>query len=423
MADRNVFSGGTSSADSGVTNVFLSHADTDAVLARQLSEAIQTRRANVQVFVSSIPGAIPTGKEWLSEIEQQLKAADAYLLLLTPASIARLWVWFEAGAAFMSGKKVIGICAPGMKKGAVPSPLSGHQLLSLDALCECVQVFKDLGADPANIETVVESMRSASEQATLLHLEASGWRGMMHAERYFAWSGPLESLADWNGVACPHDLMEVLWRSGMTPWLLEPGDLRSNVSPGFQQIFQTDRQGGKRAVIADDGRVLCVRDTTQEEKQLIESDVALWLEWNQLLDELERLSESTDITLQCSRSVLLPMDLDHRYRRLGRSQSTRAQLALTSGSCAMDLQLSGTEVSRPGHINAAIQPGYLGSPQVLYFERNSLGTGGGEDFMGGIYATTKNSVLRNGVSGCFTNGRIESMKSVSGMSGRVRACA
>src|SRR6185312_3079362 len=126
-----------------INRVFLSHADTDVDLARAVHDELRRAKPDLEVFVSSIPGAIPTGQEWLGEIKRQLKAADAYLILLTPASVQRLWVWFESGAAFMNDKKVIAVCAPGMQKNSVPSPLSGHQLLSFHSTEECEQVFRE----------------------------------------------------------------------------------------------------------------------------------------------------------------------------------------------------------------------------------------------------------------------------------------
>ena len=38
----------------------------------------------------------------------------ADLALLTAASTQQLWVWFESGAAFISDKQFVGVCAPGI---------------------------------------------------------------------------------------------------------------------------------------------------------------------------------------------------------------------------------------------------------------------------------------------------------------------
>jgi hypothetical protein len=126
-----------------VKRMFLSHAETDTALAQLLHDEIRRARPDIDVFVSSVPGAIPTGSEWRNEIRQQLKAADAYFALLTPASAQRQWVWFESGAASMSNNLFVGVCVAGLRKSAVPSPLSGTQLLSFDSPAECVQVFKE----------------------------------------------------------------------------------------------------------------------------------------------------------------------------------------------------------------------------------------------------------------------------------------
>src|SRR4051794_26116467 len=128
-----------------ISRVFLSHADTDSALAGGVRDELRRVRPELEGFVSSIPGAIPTGTDWLFEIKRQLKAADAYLALLTPSSVQRHWVWYESGAAFMTDKRFIGVCACGLKKAAVPSPLNGQQLLSFDSAEETQQVFAEFG--------------------------------------------------------------------------------------------------------------------------------------------------------------------------------------------------------------------------------------------------------------------------------------
>jgi TIR domain-containing protein len=146
-----------------VRRIFLSHAESDAALAQLLHDELRRARPDVDVFVSSVPGAIPTGIEWRTEIKQQLKAADAYLALLTPASVQRQWVWFESGAAFMSDRLFVGVCASGLRKSAVPSPLSGQQLLSFDSPAECVQVFKEFGVPVYDADSLWTALRAAAQ--------------------------------------------------------------------------------------------------------------------------------------------------------------------------------------------------------------------------------------------------------------------
>lgn len=127
-----------------IRRVFLSHAAADAPLAEYLSEVIRTSVGNVEVFVASSPGQVETGEEWLTRIKQELRDSDTYLVLLTPTSIERLWIWFETGAAWMSERRLVPVVARGLEKNKIPPPLGAHQALSLDDERDVRQLFRDL---------------------------------------------------------------------------------------------------------------------------------------------------------------------------------------------------------------------------------------------------------------------------------------
>lgn len=82
--------------------LYVIHAAHDHALAKFLQEEIEAQIPTWRVFVASKAGQIPTGSEWLNEIHDKLRLAASYLLLLTPTSIRRYWVWYEAGAAWRS---------------------------------------------------------------------------------------------------------------------------------------------------------------------------------------------------------------------------------------------------------------------------------------------------------------------------------
>jgi len=131
-------------SDSIGRHVFLSHAASDTRLANYLADVIRTSVGGVNVFVASSPGEIPTGEEWLPAIKDHLKDADTYLILLTPRSVTRLWLWFETGAAWMSERRMLPVTALGLEKRDVPMPLGAHQALSLEDEGDVQQLFRDL---------------------------------------------------------------------------------------------------------------------------------------------------------------------------------------------------------------------------------------------------------------------------------------
>src|SRR2546422_9459049 len=67
--------------------VFLSHAADDAALALHLANVLRKGADQLDVFVASKAGDIPTGVDWLDTIEAELRKADTYVLLLTPRSV------------------------------------------------------------------------------------------------------------------------------------------------------------------------------------------------------------------------------------------------------------------------------------------------------------------------------------------------
>jgi hypothetical protein len=129
--------------------VFVSHAVTDEPIARVIHDEIRRIFVDgVQVFASSVPGAIQPGSEWLKEIRSNLTAATAVVVIVTPTSINRPWVWFEVGASWSRMEegegRILPICVPEIDKGALPEPLGRLQALSLGNAAETKELFQSL---------------------------------------------------------------------------------------------------------------------------------------------------------------------------------------------------------------------------------------------------------------------------------------
>ena len=84
--------------------LYMIHAAADYALAAFLKHEIE-HRTGWRVFVASKAGDIPAGEDWLAEIHDHLAVADAFLLLLTPRSVGRHWIWYEAGVAWHAKKE------------------------------------------------------------------------------------------------------------------------------------------------------------------------------------------------------------------------------------------------------------------------------------------------------------------------------
>lgn len=129
--------------------VFLSHAVTDAPIAKVLHDEINRIFANgVTVYASSVPGVVKPGEDWLESIRSNLYEAHAVIVVVTPVSINRPWIWFEVGASWsrmLEGRgHILPVCVPEIDKGDLPEPLGRLQAMSLGSASETRLVFQNL---------------------------------------------------------------------------------------------------------------------------------------------------------------------------------------------------------------------------------------------------------------------------------------
>ena len=115
-----------------MAKIFISFIHEEENLAKLVQEFIQVELGwEANAFLSSDPWQVYGGEIWLDRIKEELKTAEVIILMLSPASIGRPWVNFEAGAAWLTGKVLIPVCYGGLEKGNLPHPYSGIQSLSL----------------------------------------------------------------------------------------------------------------------------------------------------------------------------------------------------------------------------------------------------------------------------------------------------
>jgi hypothetical protein len=111
---------------------FISHASHENRLAICLKDWIETTFAgHIGVFVSSDARDIRAGDKWFSEIEKAMNATKVQLVICSPYSLTRPWIHFESGCAWTRKIPIIPLCHSGVKKDALPSPLSTFQALDL----------------------------------------------------------------------------------------------------------------------------------------------------------------------------------------------------------------------------------------------------------------------------------------------------
>jgi len=113
-------------------HVFISHAHADRDLATSLGVLLNDAFSGVvQGFASSDPGptgGIMPGDQWFSQIEARLSEAESIWVLATSTSIARPWIYWEAGIGRALCPRGVVVLRVAIAAADVPSPLNKFQI-------------------------------------------------------------------------------------------------------------------------------------------------------------------------------------------------------------------------------------------------------------------------------------------------------
>ncbi len=108
--------------------IFISHTHGDRELASHLKQLIDSVYSGLlNAFASSDPnatGGIRPGREWYPQIHERIGAADTLWVLVTPLSLHRPWIYWEAGMGSVLCPGGVIVVTVGVQTAEVPSPLS-----------------------------------------------------------------------------------------------------------------------------------------------------------------------------------------------------------------------------------------------------------------------------------------------------------
>lgn len=111
---------------------FISYIHEDKDFAFSLRDWIsENLLSGLDLFLAGDEVCIPLGTEWPRRISYALHNCAIALLVLSPKSSNRKWIYFEAGAVFSRNVPVIPICCKGMTKDQLTPPLSLLQAIEL----------------------------------------------------------------------------------------------------------------------------------------------------------------------------------------------------------------------------------------------------------------------------------------------------
>ena len=174
--------------------VFISHIHSESKIAIWIEERTSDLLLGaIDFFVSSDKSSIVGGDKWLQKIEEGLKNASVIIVLCSKESVLRPWINFEAGGAWMAGKRVVPVCHAGMSPGDLPEPLrslQAYELANEEHFQDLVALLaREAGLRPPSFDTKeclaslpkVEAKDDTYEEPLLLELSGgtekvgTGW--------------------------------------------------------------------------------------------------------------------------------------------------------------------------------------------------------------------------------------------------------
>src|SRR5215471_16744409 len=102
-----------------MADIFISFIHEEEPVAMAVRDFLETLIPGAKAFFASDQWQVHAGEDWFKKICDGLRAAKIVILLLSRDSVARPWVNFEAGAAWLGDKHVIPCCFKGLSKGAL----------------------------------------------------------------------------------------------------------------------------------------------------------------------------------------------------------------------------------------------------------------------------------------------------------------
>ncbi len=144
--------------------VFISHIGAEAAVALKLKQLIQdTFGADLPVFVSSDYESIQSGEEWYRKIVESIKASKVVIVLISPESVDRPWINFEAGVGVGSNGKVFPIAIRGFRLGDLRPPLQALHARDIHDPNSIKAIIRDIGSAIKRVPNEVDAESFVAE--------------------------------------------------------------------------------------------------------------------------------------------------------------------------------------------------------------------------------------------------------------------
>jgi hypothetical protein len=230
-------------------DVFISHINEEKDTAICLKEFLRESLGwGLQVFVSSDYESISGGEIWFNKIVDALKSSPVEIVLLSPNSVSRQWINFEAGVGIGAGVLVIPVVVHGLERSDVGQPLSLIQIRSVEDANNVKALIKDIGKR-LNITPRISHMdRFLTEINQSDAHSASAWSGVEWQGAFLAVDGPVMKLPERGNQAYQESMSKVLKDAGFTPRLSGTRNLGPTLGSGYKIVYMTDRKTYKAEI-------------------------------------------------------------------------------------------------------------------------------------------------------------------------------
>lgn len=224
-------------------HVFISHITEEKETALCLKEYLrETLGWGIKVFVSSDYESISGGAMWFKTIVDAIKDSLVEIVLLSPASVGRPWINFEAGVGFGKGLQVIHVVVHGLGRSEVGHPLSSLQIRSVEDEENVRALLLDVGKAIGQSLRVVHMARFLEEINNGNGSQGSSWQGAEWQGTFLAVDGPVLKLAERSAQQYQESMAEALGKAGFTPYLAARHNLGPTLSKGYKIVYMTDRK-------------------------------------------------------------------------------------------------------------------------------------------------------------------------------------
>ena len=129
-----------------MNGIFISHSTKNKELVERLVEFLRSGMGieNSKIFCTSINGTLPTGKDFVQIIKQEVKEREMVIALITPEYLESQFCMMELGAAWIEAEYLCPILAGGVEyRDLSESPLQGIQMRKIDKEEDLCAVYNE----------------------------------------------------------------------------------------------------------------------------------------------------------------------------------------------------------------------------------------------------------------------------------------